>query len=393
MYVGVSALAVLAAFVAVLPVLRLGAAPLAKQPFPDSQTYVDGAWQLARGHGYVTNVEQSPTPVPRHLATPVAPRYPFGTSAVLVPFVLAFGRIEGAQTGARVIVALYVLAVIAAAWLLGGPLAALLAALFVRGSPFADTTATLVLSDPLAALLAVLILVALIRQSTLRIVVARALAGALIDVRLLGIVALPAAFLAAGRRRWILLCAAVPGVALLAYYQWTTFGSPFVSGYSHWLPHLHQFGLGYLTGSPVASDGTLIHPHASHVLSSVCACDPTTELGNLAFYPAVLSGVVWIYTPPLIGLIGLIALIRARRTPPARYALALIALNVVIVYVYFWQAARLVAPAASLLLVYAAVGLASFAMWAIQHGPGARRLRVATTWRRTAGRPREGSAR
>lgn len=170
----------------------------------------------------------------------------------------------------------------------------------------------------------------------------------------------------------------MPFIALLGYYQWNTFGSPLETGYSHWLPHLHQFGLSYVTGKPFGSDGSLIRPHASGLIGSICGCDPVTGLSNLVFYPSVLSGLLWIYAPPLTGLIGLAALIRWRHTPPAQYALVVIALSTATLLVYFWQAARFLAPAASLLLIYSAVGLAGFAKWATQKIPAVHHLFGAT---------------
>jgi hypothetical protein len=258
---------------------------------------------------------------------------------------------------------------------------------FVRASPFADTMATLVFSDPLAALLTVLALVALIWRSKPAPVLAGVVVGALVDVRLVGVVALPAALLAAGRRRWIILAAAVPFLALLGYYQWHTFGSPFKTGYSYWLPHIRQWSLSYITGQPFGNDGSLIPPHAAGLLGRACNCNATTQLSNLAFYPSVLSGLLWIYLPPFTGLVGLAALIRWRHTPQARYALIVIALNLVALLIYFWQSSRFMAPAASMLLIYAAVGLASSVMWAIRRPstPAAPRTSSEVSDRRAAG--------
>ena len=252
--------------------------------------------------------------------------------------------------------------------MLGGPLGGLIAAAFLSISPFVDRTATLILSDPLGALLTVLILIALIRRTRIWFIVAGLAAGALIDVRLLGALALLAAFIAAPRRsRWVVLACSLPFIAVLAYYQWHTFGSPLKTGYSYWLPGLHQFGLGYITGHPYGTDGSLIYGHGANTLvGEVCGCNPMRGLSNLVFYPTVLSGVIWIFGPPLTGLIGLAALIWWRDTPAARYALAVIILNVAVLLVYFYQGARLIAPAGSLLLVYSAAGIARCLAWALE---------------------------
>jgi hypothetical protein len=107
------------------------------------------------------------------------------------------------------------------------------------------------------------------------------------------------------------------------------------------------------------SDNTLIPVHGLNLVSNLCACSPLHGgVPNPIFYLAVLSGLLWAYAPPLTGLIGLVTLIRRRATPAARYALIVIVLNVAVLTVYFYEAVRLVAPAASLLLVYSAAGIA-----------------------------------
>jgi 4-amino-4-deoxy-L-arabinose transferase-like glycosyltransferase len=354
-------LAVLAAVVALMPVLTESSKPLSRQTYPDSWEYADAAWQLAHGHGYVTYVNDfgGPRGYGRR-ARP--PRYPFGTSAVLAPFTLVFGRLQGAQVGARVLVGLYVISVIAAAWLLGGSLAAIIAAVLSRSSPFVGTESALILSDPLGATLVLVALIGIIRGSKLWVLLAGVAAGASLDVRILGIVAIPAAVLAVpGRRRWLVPAGAAPFVVLLAYYQWHAFGSPFRTGYSYWLPHLRQFSLSFVTGALGGSDETLIRVHGLNLVRSVCGCRPLSgSVSNLIFYPAVLSGLLWAFAPPLTGLIGLVALIRRRATPPARFALTVIVLNVAVLLVYFYQGARLAAPGASLLLVYGAAELATY---------------------------------
>jgi hypothetical protein len=83
-----------------------------------------------------------------------------------------------------------------------------------------------------------------------------------------------------------------------------------------------------------------------------------SKLPNLAFYPSVLAGLFWVFAPPLTALIGLWQLFVEHTTPAARFTLVTIVLNVGLVLFYFYSAARFVAPAASLLTVYAAVALA-----------------------------------
>jgi hypothetical protein len=354
---------------AVVPVLGARAVPLQDQPFPDSFEYADAAWQLAHGHGYVTFVDEHVGKFGR-IARP--PRYPFGTAVALAPFAAVFsGFPRGAQIGARVISALYVLLIVSAAVSRGGILAGGIAALFVGSSPFAHTTAGLILSDPLAAMLAVALLIALKSRSRAADAVSGLLAGATVCVRLLGVIALPAAVLAVSgsRRRIVILACAAPFLGALALYQWLTFGSPFRTGYSYWLPGLHEFGLDFAIHRTTLVEGPFVIADGLNgsIFSFVCPCGvggSMTALRNIVFYPSVLAGLFWVFAPPLTGVVGLIQMVRERSTPAARYGLLTVALNLAVVLFYFDQAARFVAPAASLLLVYSATGIAAFLEWA-----------------------------
>ncbi|MHB8689891.1 MAG: hypothetical protein ACYDHH_01470 [Solirubrobacteraceae bacterium] len=366
---------------ALAPVLGAEAVPLQNQPFPDSYEYADGAWQLAHGNGYVTFVNEH---TGRFGTVARPPRYPFGTSVALAPFAAAFsGFPHGVQIGARIFSALYVLIIVIAAWRLGGPLAAAIAALMVGLSPFAQTTAGLILSDPLAALLSVAILIALSFRKLASDVLTGVLSGALICVRLLGVIALPAALLAVRNRRSaiVILVSSLPLVAALGLYQWLTFGSPLRTGYSYWLPGLHEFDLSFFAGHTTVTEGPFVIADKLHgdLFSFVCPCGlggSMSALRNIVFYPSVLAGLFWVFAPPLTGVVGLLQMLRERQTPAARYALTTLVLNTGIVLFYFDQAARFVAPAASLLLVYSAKGLAELAGWAVRTVPRRRPQRV-----------------
>lgn len=347
--------------------------PLDKQPFPDAAEYADSARQLATGHGFRISVdEHSPVPLLGHRLRP--PRYPFGFPALLVPFVwLIDGFPHSVQEGARAIAVAYVLAVVGAAWILGGPLAAALAALFVGLSPFARFAATLVMSDTLAALLSVLMLVAVTRASRAAAAVSGALGGALVAVRTFGIVALPAV-LVARRTRRLVLAAALPLLITVAIYQWVTFGSPLRTGYNYWLPGLHAFKASFIWHLSTNADGSFIFPDKLHgdLLNGVCPCrnsDTMSGLPNVFFYPAVLSGLFWVFAPPLTGAIGIWEMIRRRATPAARYSLLTMVLGLCILLPYFAQGARFVAPAASLALIYCAVGLSDLICRGVRRTP------------------------
>ena len=357
-----TALAVVLAAFAVGWVLKTPPRPLSQQPGPDAIEYADGGWQLGHGHGYVTFFDEHKNAFG---TTPRPPRYPFGTAVALAPFsAVVHGFPRGPQLGARVITVLFVLAMIAAAWLIGGPLAAAIVALLISFSPFTEVSATIILSDALAALLTVCILIALtVGRGWRTAVVAGGLAGALICVRLLGVVSLPAVMVAlTGRRRVIAALAAAPFVGALGLYQWQTFGSPFRTGYSYWVPGLKNFSLSYLHHTD-QGDGPFVYQDKlnGHLLGFVCPCGvggPMSKLSNLAFYPSVLADLFWVFAPPLTGLIGLWQVVVSRTTPAARFALVTVVCNAVLVCFYFYTAARFLAPAASLLTVYASVALA-----------------------------------
>jgi hypothetical protein len=82
---------------------------------------------------------------------------------------------------------------------------------------------------------------------------------------------------------------------------------------------------------------------------------------SLLFYPALLLGLFWVFTPPLVPLAAAGYSLRQRRRESVRYLLCLVAANLLLVLPYFYTAARLVTPAASALLVLAAAGLAGLA--------------------------------
>jgi hypothetical protein len=75
------------------------------------------------------------------------------------------------------------------------------------------------------------------------------------------------------------------------------------------------------------------------------------------FYPTLMLGMYWVYFPPFFPLFGVFALWRRRRELLGQLATLLIASNLCLFVFYFYQGARLVAPAAILLLVFSACGL------------------------------------
>lgn len=348
---------------AVIPLLLTPARPLEQQPFPDAAEYADAARQLAQGHGYVTYV---------HAGTPQPPRYPPGFSLALAPFASVGPYPANVQLGARFFAALYVVTTALCAAALGGARAALIAAVLVGLSPFARVSASLVLADALAAAGAVLLLLCLRDPERPRSGLAGALAGALLLVRIpLGVTILALCLALPPRERARAAAFAFPGVLALALYHWQSFGSPLRTGYEYWgltstigLPtfRLPTFHWRYAIAAPPIGDGPWIVPDllGGALLAWVCPCPPggaQSALPNLAFYLAVLLGLFWVFAPPLAPLPGLWALWRRRREPAAAFVLWTLLLSLALFVPYFYQGARFMAPAATLLVVASAGAL------------------------------------
>jgi hypothetical protein len=358
-----------ALLLAASPLILAKPTPLREQPFPDSQEYADAANQLAQGKGYVTYV---------HGPKAQPPRYPPGYSVALLPFT-KWGPAypKGAELGAKVIVLALLLAVWGTAWLLGGPIAAGFAAGLAVTSSFWPSMSHLILSDPLAATLVVLSVALLTRPSSKHAAVAGALVGASIVVRLANLVTLASliAALPRPRPRLTAFLAALPFVVTLLVYQWSAFGQPLKTGYDYYLPGLREFAPHYAWSDPLGRDGPNLTGDRldGRLMSWACPCPrdgPMAVVHNVVFYPAVVLGLFWMYTPPLISLLGFAELFRRRKSPAARYAAAVIVTNVVLFTFYFHQAARFMAPVGALLIVFSSVGAVTLIL-----SPLSRRLR------------------
>lgn len=355
-----SASALLATLFALFSVLSVEPRPLAEQPFPDAQETADATRQLANGNGYVTYIHNNE----RH-----PPRYPPGFSIALLPFAFFSKNYpSNIETGAKIFAALYVLAAVVAARSIGGALAAALVAVFVNASPFARAEASLVMSDAFAAGVTLLFVWLLHKLSPARVAWLGALAGALVVVRLPMIVNLAALFIALPsiyRKRFVLF--ATPFVAALGLYNWSTFGSPFRTGYSYWLPTLKSFALHYAVARPpVNGEGPWIIADVLHgglMQWAACPCPiggAQSALPNVLFYPSILFGLFWTYSPPLISLIGILYLWKHRGETTAKFTLWLILFSLVLFTFYFYQGTRFMAAPATLLCVFASVGLAQW---------------------------------
>jgi hypothetical protein len=349
-----SALAVIALILGLSSVLSADPRPLALQPSPDAQEYADAADQLAHGHGYVTRIYGEPQP----------PRYPPGFSIALAPLAEVGAYPANVQRGAKAFAALYVIAVVIAAWSLGGPISALIAAGVVAVSPFARQAGGLVMSDALVATLAVLILPLLRTPTRSGTALAGAIAGFMSVIRLNAIAAV-AGLIAAftGPRKRMAVIWSLPPIAALALLQWATFGSPFTTGYTYWHVSQHSFGLSYLLKTPPRGDGPYIFADRlhGHLANWTCPCPiggPQAKLPNIAFYPFLLLGGFWIFAPPLFTLPGLLAACRQWHDPASRFVLTTVTLSVVTFVFYFYQGARFMAAPAALLIVLSSATIA-----------------------------------
>jgi 4-amino-4-deoxy-L-arabinose transferase-like glycosyltransferase len=350
--------ALLAALVCVavlVDVERAPERPLSQQPFPDSAEYANSARSLSHGKGFYTYI---------YKGRRQPPRYPPGYPMALAPFAAVGSYPRDVQRGAKFWAMAYVLVAVVAAWALGGPLAGALAALFIGISPFARDSAGLVLSDAFIATLTVLMLPLLryVTRSGARL--AGAATGLATIVRLTAGVNLIGLLAVLPRRSFKgVLLFALPSLFGLALLQWAMFGSPLKTGYSYWGVSNHFFALSYATGDSVIREGPFIFPDRlnGHLLNFVCPCQiggPQGSMPNLTFYPVLLASLFWVFSPPLVPLLGLVYAWRRRREAVGRYTLVVTALSLLVFLFYHFQGTRFVAGPATLLMVLASVWLA-----------------------------------
>ncbi len=349
---------------------------MAQQPFPDSAEYASSARSLSHDKGFYTYI---------YKGNREPPRYPAGYPMALAPFAAVGSYPRDVQRGAKFWAMIYVLAAILAAWTIGGPLAGALTAVFIGVSPFARDSAGLILSDSFIATLTVLMLPLLRHVTKAGARLAGAATGLATAVRLTAGVNLIALLLALPRRSIkSVVLSALPSLVGLALLQWLMFGSPLKTGYSYWGVSSHFFALSYATSESVVRDGPYIFPDRlnGQLLNFVCPCQvggPQNSMSNLTFYPALLASLFWVFSPPLVPLLGFIYAWQWRREPIGRYALAVVSLSLLTFLFYKYQGSRFMAGPATLLLVLASVWLADLVSnlerrWRPPHGhrtPGA----------------------
>jgi hypothetical protein len=261
--------------------------------------------------------------------------------------------------------ALYLIASVWAAWSIGGPLAAMLAAGLLGISPFGEQSAMMLLADTFGAALTVLLVPLLNKPTPSRSAIAGLLAGAAVLVKLSMIVNIVAiAISMRGRTRRRVLSFTLPALAGLLLYQSLTFGGPLRTGYGYWSPHRQRFNLSYAIGWSERPIGVAF-PDLMHgrFMRWACPCPQggsQLALPNFIFYPSVLAGVFWIFSPPLVTIAALFYFWRRWRDPPVTVAICVIALTFGLYIGHGYQSERFVASAATLLTVFAAVALAGW---------------------------------
>jgi len=258
----------------------------------------------------------------RDFSTPS--RFPPGLALLLSPVVGSLTVVRWVMTGVAVAL---VVSIWWAARLLGGWRAAAVAGVLLVMSPRLIAAGSEVMADKLGALLLVLGLIAVHHS---RHVVAGLLVGFGGWVRLAHV-----AFVAAlPRRTWAAGAAVVGGLVVWQLaFQGTVVG--YGEGEASW-------SLGHLLGHAVNFERGGVDPYWP----------------NVAWYPAVLLGWGGVIAPLAVIPAGW-AMWRRRGEEVGRLALGVVALNLLIYLPYYWQAWRLLDPAAAMVLVFAAVALGS----------------------------------
>jgi hypothetical protein len=328
--------------------------PFSEQPFPDASEYATSAHSLAQDKGFFILRGGHRQP----------PQYPAGYPMALAPFASVGTYPRDVERGAKFWAMFYVLAIVVAAWVLGGPLAAVLSAAFVGFSPFARDSAGMVLSDIFVAglMVAVLPLLKPVTRSSARL--AGALTGLTAIARITAGVSLIGLLAALPRRLYKpALVFAVPPLVGLALLQWALFGNPTETGYSYWGVASHVFSFSYIVGDSVVRGGPWIFSDRLHgaLLNWTCPCQlggPQASLPNLTFYPLQLVSVFWVFSPPFVPLFGLVYAWKRRREPVSRYALVVTILSLIVFELYKFQETRFIAGPTTILTVLASVWLA-----------------------------------
>lgn len=270
-------------------------------------------------------------------------RYPPGW-----PLVLAVGQTAGLrpQQVSKLAALALVALVIAAARRVDSPEAGAVAGLLCCSSPWIIASSRYAMSDPLAVVLALVGLLAVVAGRPV-LVALTAVAGTL--VRLMSGVGVLAVGVV-GRRH--LVAAAVTSIALLGGFQWMAHGSPLSMGYENGGA---EWSASYIIDGDRIGDGVWLVDGTPAEAST--PAEPKRDWPNVVAYPLVVLGLTYVFMPPLLSLIGLWALWNRRHTRAARYVTWWLVGSLVVVLPYFFQSPRFIAPSMLLLTVFTAVGV------------------------------------
>lgn len=331
-------------------------------PVPDAQEYAITAGRLAHGASYSISL----------LGRQYPPRYPFGFPALLVPAywlpdaTLGNGIYAVVTYGVLTVVLAYTLAAV-----IGGPVAGVVAAVTLMALPEFQLWNHELMSETASAALTLTVALLLYQAVTAQdqsrrfqlLIAAGLVSGAAVLVHLTDI-ALVAAIItvlpasAVLRRQLVRNLAAVSvgpimAMASLAIYDRLTFGSFTRTGYEFWVPNWYS--------SPGTEFST------SYALKSPGISDPATPgLSNVSYYLGAFTGLSWFHsisviptTFALLAVAGTVLMV-FRSQPAVRcvalFCIVVSALTLVTFSLYFFQAARFVAPVVPLFAVAAGVG-------------------------------------
>ena len=364
-------------FVTVFRIFGNEFTPLAEQPFPDAISYTREAVAISEGNGFKVDFDErlGPSGIDMGGESYFSTRYPPGFPLALALFALIGGE-GGVQWGSRFVVVLLVIAVAVLAFAIGGALASCLASVFVAISPFATEASTLVLSDAFGALLTLLALGSIIVLKKMKdrgksgdaiLLCLGAICGFAVFSRIALVTLLIGAMIVFPTRKSLrlIVLGASPFLIVLAGYQLVEFGAPWRTGYSMFVQGEIEFSLAYpLKANLYGERGFIFSDRlGGSLMRWTCPCDEYGPMGkapSLLFYPAVGLGLYWVFFPPFVGLAAIASLVWKRRESSAKFATVIIFLNLLMTTFYFYQGARLFAPAAYLLLLFGSIGLAVF---------------------------------
>lgn len=269
-------------------------------------------------------------------------RYPPG-----LPTLLALGDALGLGPGqvTRLVAIVLVLLIAVVARHLAGASGAAVAGLLCCASPWLLASGRYVMADPLAAVLALAALVAVLRG---RLAAAGALAAVGVMARLFSGVGVLA--LVPVSRRTAVLAGVAASVAFGAF-QWAASGSPLTTGYEDGAA---SWSAGYVIDQDRTGDGDWI---VEGLAKETVPSESERDIPNIVLYPSVVLGVSFVFMPPFVSLAGLWELWLRRNTPAAHFTALWLIGSLAMALPYFFQSPRFLAPAMMLLVPYTAVGL------------------------------------